>query len=604
MNSNQVIPARHEISKEHQWELASLFKSDADWESLFAEVEAKLGGYAAFKGRIHVSAQSLREALDFDQALSRDLEKLYTYAHLKADEDTANQRYAALHGRAVNLHTRLSESSSFMSPEIQAIPDEIMRRFLEDPVLGEYRFSLEKLLRYRQHTLTAEIEEILAMGGEIAGAPSRFFSQLDNADLRFGMVKNDEGRMVELSHGNFISFLMSRNRDVRKESFHRYYKAYEDHRHSIATALSHSIKKDYFYSRVRKFTSCREASLFPDDVPSPVYINLISTVKGGLAPLFEYLRFRKEALGLDELHFYDTYCPIAAEVPFHMTYEEAVEVCSRALEPLGDDYTSAMRAGLLGGWVDRYENRGKRSGAYSSGCYDSPPYILMNYRDDTINSLYTLIHEAGHSMHSYYSNRGQPYLYHDYTIFVAEVASTFNEILLSRYLLDLYKDKPDLQAYILNREIDNMRGTLFRQTMFAEFEMITHELAEKNDPLTLETLTGIYNGLLKAYFGDTVAIDDALALECLRIPHFYSPFYVYKYATGISAAVALSRQLLSQGRPARERYRRFLGLGGSMFPLEELRLAGVDMGRPGPISDAIGYFEGLVNRLIAISGGQ
>jgi len=592
------IPERSEIPEAHRWDLAPLFDNDDEWERLFGELEKRIEGYTAFRGRLGESLAVFKEALEFDLALSRELERLYTYAHLKSDEDKTNQRYMGLYGRAMNLYNRASELSSFMTPEIQALPDDTARACMDDASMKDYRFMLEKIFRYKPHTLSAEMEELLAMGGELAQAPSQFFSQLDNADLSFGTITDDAGREVELSHGNFVSFLMSPSREVRRNAFERYYRVYEAHRHSIAAAFAYSVKKDRFYARARRFESCRDAALFGDNVPGGVYDNLVSTVRNNSAPLFKYLAFRKEALGLPDLHFYDTYVPIVSDVPFSMSYEEAVETCVAALAPLGEDYTKTLRAGLLGGWVDRYENRGKRSGAYSSGCYDSPPYILMNYRDDTINSLYTLIHEAGHSMHSHYSAKAQPYHYHEYTIFVAEVASTFNEALLSAYLLDKYAGDARMRAYILNREIDDIRGTLFRQTMFAEFEKLSHELVENNDPLTLETVRGVYRKLLGDYFGDALVIDDALSLECLRIPHFYSAFYVYKYATGISAALALAEKVLSEGVPARERYLRFLSLGGTMFPIDELIEAGVDMRNSGPIENAIRYFERLVDELM------
>jgi oligoendopeptidase F len=366
----------------------------------------------------------------------------------------------------------------------------------------------------------------------------------------------------------------------------------------LAATLLHTIKKDLFYARVRHFGNCRAAALFADRIPESVYDNLIETVRSNLAPLFKYLNFRKQALALSDLHFYDTYVPVVNDVTFDIPYEAAVDMGIQAMRPLGDEYLKVLQEGLLGGWVDRYENRGKRSGAYSAGSYDSPPYILLNYEAQNINSVYTLLHEGGHSMHSFYSNKHQPYVDHDYTIFVAEVASTFNENLLSRYLLDHYKNDPARTAYILNREIDNIRATLFRQTMFAEFEKITHRIVEDNKPLTLDAITGAYRELLEAYFGDTLVLDPELSLECLRIPHFYSAFYVYKYATGISAAIALADKVVNEGASAAAAYLNFLKLGGSKFPLDELDHAGVDMRSPEPIQRAIQYFSGLVDRLI------
>jgi oligoendopeptidase F len=594
------IPLRNSIPAEHRWDLAPLFTSDEAWESLFSEIERSLPRYDSYRGRLAVSADLFREAVGFDLDTSRKLEKLYTYAHLKSDEDKTNQHYLGLYQRAMNLHTRASELSSFMTPEIQSIPDGVIEGFMRDPGLAGYRFYLDSILRYRPHTLTVEIEQIIAMSGEMSHAPSEIFSQLDNADMTFGYITDESGKEVELSHGNFSTFLMARDRGIREKAFFQYYRAYDGHKNTIAAALNYSNKRDSFYARVRKFESCRRSALFADNVADEVYDNLIITVKKNLSPIFRYLDFRKKALGLADLRLYDTYVPIVKNISFAMPYEEAVETCAAALDVLGEEYTGTMREGLRGGWVDRYENRGKRSGAYSSGCYDSPPYILINYRDENINSLYTLIHEAGHSMHSWYSNRRQPFVYHDYTIFVAEVASTFNETLLSRHLLQRYEGDRNMRAYILNREIDNIRATLFRQCMFAEFEMLTHHAVEENRPLTLEVMRDAYRGLLKTYFGDHLSLDEELTLECLRIPHFYSPFYVYKYATGISAAIALALKVAGEGTTARDAYLDFLSLGGSMFPLDELRSAGVDMSRPEPIEGAISHFSGLVDQLIGL----
>jgi oligoendopeptidase F len=600
MSEEKSLPKREEIPEEDRWDLSHLFKSEDEWEDLFQKLEKNIEIYKRYKGKLKESIDVFVEATEFDLQISREIDQLHTFAHLKSDEDKTNQHNLGLYQRSLNLANRASELASFMTPEIQSIPDEIISTYLQDKKLSEYRFYLEKILRFKPHTLNEESEELLAMSGEIAHAPSQFFGQLDNADLKFGTIEDERGEIIELSHGNFITFLMNPNREIRERAFSQYYRSYEEHKHCISTSLTYSTKKDYFYSRVRNFKDCRNAALFPDNVPEKVYDNLLETVKNNLAPLLKYFQFRRDVLKLVDLHFYDTYVPLISDIKFHMPYREAVEVSVRALKPLGEEYIEILTNGLLGTWVDRYENRGKRSGAYSSGCYDSPPYILLNYRDDNINSLYTLIHEAGHSMHSYYSNHNQPYVYHNYTIFVAEVASTFNEALLSSYLLDHYSEDKKMQAYILNREIDNIRGTLFRQAMFAEFEKIIHSIIEENKPLTLDTITGIYRELLKTYFGDTMIIDEALTLECLRIPHFYSPFYVYKYSTGISAALALADRVLSDGEAAQRAYLNFLKTGGSKYPLDELREAGVDMEKPEPVENAIGHFEGLVDRLIEV----
>jgi oligoendopeptidase F len=596
--TKKAIPERKEIPEEHRWVLTALFETDDQWEELFIEVEKELENYKTYNGHLKESVTVFKEAVEFHLGLLRRIERLYTYAHLKSDEDKSDQFYLGLHQRAVNLYTRVSETASFMTPEIQSIPDEIINQYLEDESLKEFTFYLEKILRYKPHTRNEAEEQILAMSGEIANAPSQVFGQLDNVDLKFGTITDESGKEVELSHGNFNTFLINTDRKIRKKAFFQYYQAYQDHQHTLAATLTHSVKKDLFYSRVRNFENCRISALFSDNVEETVYDNLIETVKKNLEPLFKYLNFRKKVLGLKNLHFYDTYVPIIEDVDFRMPYEEAVDVGVKAVAPLGEEYGQILKDGLLGGWVDRYENRGKRSGAYSSGCYDSPPYILLNYEENNINSLYTLIHEAGHSMHSYYSKKYQPYVDHDYTIFVAEVASTFNEDLLSRYLLEFYQDNPKMKAYILNREIDNIRATLFRQTMFAEFEKITHDIVEANDPLTLDVMTETYRKLLETYFGDTLALDPELSLECFRIPHFYSAFYVYKYATGVSASIALAEKAVGGGETARQAYLNFLKLGGSKFPLDELLDAGVDLQSPQPVERAIQHFGQLVDQLI------
>ena len=592
-----MIPERKNIKDNDKWNLLPLFESDSQWETFFENVEKNIADYESFRTKLHESLKIFKKGIEFTLLISRNLEKLYTYAHLKNDEDLTNQYYSGLYQRAVNLYARNSECSSFIIPEIQSIPDDIINKFMQDKSLSEYRFYIEKILKYKPHTRNMEVEHIIAMATEVTNTPQQIFRQLDNADLKFGYITDDKGNDVELSHGNFVSFLSSYSRDIRKNAFIKYYKVYNDHKHAIASTFSGSIKKDLFLSRVKNFENCRKAALFSDNVDESIYDNLLQTVKNNLAPLFRYLRFRKKVLDLDNLHFYDTYVPIVKNVNFKMPYDEAVNICIDALKPLGEEYGLTLKKGLASGWVDRFENKGKRSGAYSSGCYDSPPYILMNYDENTINSLYTLIHEAGHSMHSFYACENQPFATYDYTIFVAEVASTLNETLLSRYLLEFYKDNTKMKAYIINREIDNIRGTLFRQTMFAEFEKNIHNIAEKNCPLTLEVITAEYKKLLEIYFGSIMVIDEELSLECLRIPHFYSAYYVYKYSTGIAAAIAISNRILTVGESAVEDYFKFLKLGGSKFPIDELLTAGVDMNSPKPVEDAIKHFDNLIIQL-------
>lgn len=591
----QQIPERSQIEPRDQWDLSQLFASDEDWHELFQQTEARLKKYQEWREQLSQSAENLRQGLEFDLAIERDIERLFVYAHLKNDQDKSNQHYLSFFEQILNLHHRAAEESSFIVPQILALDPDLLEKYIQNE-LEDYRTYLAKITRYRPHTLDSSTEKILAMSGDMADAPELIFSQLDNVDMSFGEITLPDEQKKELSHGNFLTLLQNSNRDFRREVFFQYYRAYDGHKNSLAASLSQSVKKDLFYTKVRDYPSTMEMSLFADNMPASVYDNLVAGVSDNLSPLYRYFELRRRILAIPELHIYDTYVPLISDLPFHMDYEEAVATCIQALEPLGQEYTTILKKGLLEGWVDRYENKGKRSGAYSSGCYDSPPYILLNYDPDNINSLYTLIHEAGHSMHSYYSNQNQPFSLHDYTIFVAEVASTFNEALLSRYLLDKYRDDKRMTAYILNREIDNIRGTFYRQTMFAEFERIIHSKAQKNDPLTLEAMQSEYHKLLQKYFGDTMVIDDTLSLEFLRIPHFYSSFYVYKYATGISAAISLVQKVLSGDR-ARQDYLHFLTLGGSHYPLEELRLAGVDMESPEAIQATAAYFQNTLNEL-------
>lgn len=593
------IPERSQIDRADQWDLTPLFASDDQWHGLFKTVEAKISGYDSYRGKLGESVERFLEALAFHFSVTRKLDRLYTYAHLKSDEDKSNQDYLGFHQQITGLYARAEEAASFIRPEILAMEEDMVLAFAKDQRSTDYRFYLEQLLRAKPHTLGQAEEQLMAMTREMAQAPSQVFGQLDNVDLTFGTVIDKAGETRELSHGNFILFQSNPDRSIRKNAFFQYYQAYDAHKHTLSTALACAAKNDVFYARARRFANARQAALFEDNVPEAVYDTLVGTVKTNLAPLFKYLDFRKKALGLDRLHVYDTYVPIVGDVDFHLPYDEAAATCIQALAPLGDDYTRILEDGLANGWVDRYENRGKRSGAYSSGCYDSPPYILMNYEAGNINSLYTLIHEAGHAMHSHYSRRDQSYVNHGYTIFVAEVASTFNEALLGAHLLETYRDDPKMTAYVLNREIDNIRATLFRQTMFAEFETITHRLTEANQPVTLETFREIYRNLLEDYFGPHLTLDPVLELECLRIPHFYRAFYVYKYATGISAALALASKVLDGNTDAVRAYLDFLALGGSQYPLDELSAAGVDMGTPAPIEAAIDHFDRTVDRLMA-----
>ena len=592
-----TLPKRSEVPVEHTWDLARVFKTDAAWERAYGKFEKMVDGFADFRGKLGRSAQQIRACCEFESELEQFAEKLGVYAFLKASEDLANSTYQGMVARFTYAATKAGEAASFIAPEIQAIPQQKMAAFMKSPLLEPYRFQLEKLLRYRPHILSEKEERLLAMQGEVAGSASRIFDQLNDTDLDFGQLKNEKGETLDLTQSSFRVFMESPKRSVRKAAFHQFYGEYEDHANTLAAALSSSVLQDIYQARARNHPSAREAALFSDIVPVSVYDSLIDAVHANLDTMYHYLDVRKRAMRLKEIRAYDTYAPIVKSGPVHIPYEEAVETVCAAAEPLGASYVKVLEQGLTKGrWVDRYENQGKRSGAFSYGAHGTPPYILMNYQSDVLDSMFTLAHEGGHSMHSHLSFAGQPYQYSHYTIFVAEVASTFNEQLLSKYLLDRVDSRKE-RARLINREIEEIRGTIVRQTMFAEYEKIIHAIAEAGDPLTLERLRAEYRTLLERYFGPGFVIDDVLDLEGLRIPHFYRAFYVYKYATGLSAAIALSRAVLADGKPARDRYLRFLGSGGSKYPLDLLKDAGVDLRKPEPVDQAMARFRELVEEL-------
>ena len=472
-----------------------------------------------------------------------------------------------------------------------------------EPSLQDLKRMVLEIVRYRPHTLSKAEENLLALGSEVFGVSSKTFSQLNNADLKFGTVHVD-GEEKSLTHGTFSLLLKNPNREVRKQTFEQYYKVFEDHKNTIAATLTGSIKGDVYLSQVKKHTSARERALFADNVELSVYDNLIETVSSNLTGLHKYYELRKRVLKLEEQRIYDTYVPLIPNVQKSHPYPLACQYVLDSLRPLGSDYVDVLRRGLTSErWVDVYENQGKRSGAYSSGCYDSAPYILMNYKEDSLNDIFTLTHEAGHSMHSFFSCKHQPYQDHGYTIFVAEVASTFNEQLLVKHLRELYQGDKAMLAFLINQQIDDIKSTLYRQTMFAEFEKIVHEIAESNQALNIDVYKEVYGKLLKKYFGPAVTIEDIDHLECLRIPHFYSAFYVYKYATGISAAISLSEQVLTGSDTERMRYLNFLQSGGSKYPLDLLKDAGVDMNSPQVVATALKKFDALVNELSTLVSG-
>ena len=593
-------PLRTEVSESDKWDLTPLYTSDEGWEEDFSKLQNSYEGVANFRGKLGESPADLVKCLEFEKGIDLLADQLNQYAALSVSGDSSHAEALSREARLESLMVRVGEAFSFLSPEIQEIPDDTFAVFLGDPALADWTIPLQKLRRRKLHTLSAAEERLLALGSSAVRGHSETFSQLTNVDMLFGTLKDSEGNERELTQSSFSSFLQQREPSVRKAAFHQFYKEFSEHRFTLAASLANSVRADVFYARARNYPSAREAALFADDVPTTIYDNLISTVRGNLDALFRYFELRRRVLKLEEIHHYDTYVTMVENVKTDVVWDEAVERVMASLTPLGSEYTNTLAHGLRGGrWCDRYENKGKRSGAFSYGTYTSPPYIMMNYKADVFSDVYTLAHEAGHSMHTWYARSAQLYQNYGYPIFLAEVASTFNEVLLTEHLLKTTDDR-SMKAFILNRQIDDIRGTLYRQTMFAEFEHEAHAAEEAGEALTLENFKAIYRKLLNDYFGPSFAIDGELELECLRIPHFYNAFYVYKYATGLSAAVALATQVLETGDATR--YLGFLKSGGSRFPVETLREAGVDMSTPAPVQATLDLFSRRVAELEALIG--
>ncbi len=592
-----MTPTRDQVPAHDTWDLSPLYTETDAWQRDFEALQAAYPTLATFAGTLGQSPERLKEALEFEKTLDLQIERIGQYASLRSCEDSSNAESLAREAQLENLMTRIGEAFSFISPEIQAIDDATFATFLASPALAEWKTPLLRLRRLKPHTLSTAEERLLALGSSATRAHGETFSQLTNVDMQFGSITDETGATRELTQSSLSSFLVKRQREVRKAAFHQFYGEFNAHRYTVASTLAASMRADVFYARARHYPSAREAALFRDDVPVAVYDNLIQSVRSQLPALFRYYDLRKRVLQLDEIHAYDTAVPIVPKIETHVPFDQAVDKVLAALEPLGAEYCATLADGLRGGrWCDRYENKGKRSGAFSSGSFSGPPYILMNYKEDVFSDIYTLAHEAGHSMHTWYSTRNQPFQTYNYPIFLAEVASTFNEELLTHHLLENTTD-PAMRAYLINRQIDDIRGTVIRQTMFADFEKIAHAAEEAGEALTLDAFRDMYRVLLKDYFGENFTLDAELDLECLRIPHFYSAFYVYKYATGMSAAVALSDQVLTEGAPAVKRYLDFLKSGGSEFPLPTLQKAGVDMTAPLPVERTLQLFAKRVAEL-------
>jgi oligoendopeptidase F len=588
------IPERKDVEISDTWDLSGLFADDTAWNAGLTELEAGISRISEFKGTLGESAETLAAALNYTfMELGLLEERLGYYVMLRQSENVGDSHVQGLNSRYMNIATKLGAAASWMDPEIQAIDDEKMKGFLKDDLLTDYRIYLTKLLRFKPHVLSEKEESLLAKQMESTQVPSKTFSALTNVDMNFGKVKTADGE-VTLTQSSYASLLLNKDRAVREEAYRKFYSVFESHKNTLATLYTGSVLRDKYTAEVRGYPSARAKALFPDKVPEEVYDNLVSSVRRNLPALHDYYRLRADRLGVTgDLKPWDVYTSLVDVADVRHTWDQAVDVVCDSLKPLGDEYVDTIRTGLTGRWADRYENKGKRSGAFSAGSYTGEPYILMNFKEDVLRDVFTLAHEGGHSMHTWYSMRNNPFPHYNYTIFEAEVASTFNEQLLADKLIRETTDK-SVKAYLVGKQIDDVIATIYRQTMFAEFERDTHIMAEEGEPLTVDSLREKYRDLLTDYFGDTMNFEGVSDLEGLRIPHFYRAFYVYKYATGLSAAIALSSRVLGGGDSERTDYLNFLKSGGSKYPIESLKLAGVDMSRPEPVDEALGRFAALV----------
>lgn len=566
------LKTRQEIAEQYKWRLEDIYPTDEAWEEEFQTLTGKVESLEGLRETMTQSAEALAEALRQIDEASHQLERLYVYARMRRDEDNGNSKYQALSDRASGLNVKLSAALAYVNPLLLSMDEAVLRGYMEDcPALADYRFMLEDLLRSKAHVLDSEQERLLSLSGDFAGGAKDIFTMLNNADLDFGTVEY-EGKSYPLSHGSYIALMQNQDRGLRKAVYQQFYGAFQQHINTITATYATNVKKDVFYTRARKYDDCLDRALFGDDVPRQVYTGLIDTVHKHLPTLHRFVELRRKLMGVDRLEMYDIYAPLVEDVDREYTYEEAVDLTTKGLAPLGEDYMEVFQSAFRDGWIDVYETKGKTSGAYSWGVYGVHPYVLLNHRGD-LDSVFTLAHEMGHAMHTYYSNKNQPYPLSGYVIFVAEVASTVNEILMTKYLLRTTEDEK-LKKYILNHYLDQFRTTVIRQTMFAEFEMISHQMAEQDQPLTWESLCGVYGDLNAKYHGPAMGDDRTISYEWARIPHFYNAFYVYKYATGFSSAVAIVNNLEKPGML--EKYRAFLSSGGSDYPIPLLEKAGVD----------------------------
>lgn len=589
---------REEIPKQYQWKMEDLYASNEAWEADFSKLQRGIEDIKKYEGTLAKSAENLLKMHKASDELNELAERIYVYANQHLHEDTGNAYYQGLSGRAQMLLVQLSEASSYIEPELLNIPENVLEEMLKLEGLRKYEMYYERLLRRKEHILSKEMEELLAGVEEVAEGSKDTFMMFNNADLKFPVITGEDGKPVEITHGKYVKLLESQNREVRKAAFMGLYESYGKFKNTLAATYRANVKQAGFFAKARRYESSLKAALAGSHIPVEVYDSLIESVHAHLPALHEYVKVRKEKLGVEELHMYDLYVPMVGEADKKIPYEEAKEIVLKGLEPLGEDYLELLKKGFNEGWIDVYENEGKRSGAYSWGAYGTHPYVLLNYQDN-LNNVFTLAHEMGHALHSYHSDETQDYIYAGYKIFVAEVASTCNEALLIRYLLDNSKDDKE-KTYLLNYFLEQFRGTLFRQTMFAEFEKIAHAKSEAGEPLTAEVLCDIYYELNKKYFGDEIVVDQEIALEWARIPHFYTPFYVYQYSTGFSAAISISSKILKGEPGIVEKYKRFLSSGSSLDCIDLLKICDVDMTTKEPVEEALKVFESTLKEFAEI----
>lgn len=583
---------RSEISDEYKWSVKDLYSSDELWNNDYEKALKSTQEKSSFEGCVMDSADTLANALSESEKDDYITERLYVYAFMRYYEDTSDGTYQQMSGKAQMLAVKMSEKYSFLVPEIMAADDDKVARFLDSDKIKPYRHLLCDMLAKKEHTCSQKEEKLLAMASQMADSPSDIFSKFNNADVKFGKVHDEHGDEKELTSAGFSVFMESRDRNVRKEAFYALYRQYKSYINTLAASYYGNVKQAVFFANARNYESTLQMYLSGSFIPESVYTNLIDTVNNNLDKMHDYVSLRKKTLGVDELHFYDIYAPLTSDYTVKVSYENAKETVLDALKILGDDYVSQVKKGYESGWVDVYENDGKRSGAFSWGAYGTHPYIFLNYTE-TLNDIFTLIHETGHAMHTYYSNETQPYTYAGYKIFVAEVASTCNEVILIDYLLK-HSRSDEEKKYLYGHYLEQFKGTLFRQTMFAEFEMITHRMAQDGEVLNAESLCGTYKKLNEKYFGKDMVIDEEIAYEWARIPHFYTPFYVYQYATGFSAAVAIATKIINGDKEVLHGYREFIKGGSSMHPIELLSLCKIDMSKPDVIQDALNVFGSLI----------